>query len=160
VSCVGPLCGPPLRWWVLCGALPSVWVPCLGPLCGSPVWVPRPVALRHVASTRVMSPARSHAPAYKHQPSHEFTGLARCLRAGLTRRIARLVALTPNHRVRSHLRHINQSIKDPHNATHGQGEATSQHHHRGAQPVRHEATQAWGAVSYLRYTFRQNYAPL
>jgi len=39
-SCVGPLCGPPLRWWVLCGALPSVWVPCVGPLCGSPVWVP------------------------------------------------------------------------------------------------------------------------
>ena len=25
---VGPLCGPPLRWWVLCGVLPSVWVPC------------------------------------------------------------------------------------------------------------------------------------
>jgi len=24
VSCMGPLCGPPLRWWVLCGALPSV----------------------------------------------------------------------------------------------------------------------------------------
>jgi len=70
VSCVGPLCGPPLRWWVLCGALPSVWVPCVGPLCGSPVWVPCVgplwrylVALRHVASTRVMSPARSHAPA-------------------------------------------------------------------------------------------------
>jgi len=46
VFCVGPLCGPPLRWWVLCGALPSVWVPCVGPLCrgsplcGSPVWVP------------------------------------------------------------------------------------------------------------------------
>jgi len=37
VFCVGPLCGPPLRWWVLCGALPSVWVP---------VWVPRPVAPR------------------------------------------------------------------------------------------------------------------
>jgi len=37
VSCVGPLCDPPLRWWVLCGALPSVWVPCLGPLCGSPL---------------------------------------------------------------------------------------------------------------------------
>jgi len=56
VPCVGPLCGSPV--WV-----PSVWVPCVGPLCGSPVWVPRPVALRHVASTRVMSPARSHAPA-------------------------------------------------------------------------------------------------
>jgi len=35
VFCVGPLCGAPLRWWVLCGALPSVWVPCVGPLCGS-----------------------------------------------------------------------------------------------------------------------------
>jgi len=80
VFCVGPLCGPPLRWWVLCGALPSLWVPCVGPLCGSPVWVPcvgplcvgplcgSPVwvprrAAFHVASTRVMSPARSHAPA-------------------------------------------------------------------------------------------------
>jgi len=41
VFCVGPLCGPPLRWWVLCGALPSVWLPCVGPLCGSPVWVPK-----------------------------------------------------------------------------------------------------------------------
>ena len=40
VFCVGPLCGPPLRWWVLCGALPSVWVPCVGPLCGFPVGVP------------------------------------------------------------------------------------------------------------------------
>ena len=72
----GPLCSPPLRWWVLCEVLPSVWVPCLGlcgsplcgsPLCGSPVWVPcvgpSTRALRHVASTRVMSPARSHAPA-------------------------------------------------------------------------------------------------
>jgi len=83
VSCVVPLCGPPLPWWVLCGALPSVWVPCVGPLCGSPLWVPsvrvpcvgplcrspvwvsRPVALRHVTSTRVMSPARSHAPALR-----------------------------------------------------------------------------------------------
>jgi len=80
---VGPLCGPPLRWWVLCGALPSVWVPCVGPLCGSPVWVPcvgplcvgplcgSPVwvprrAALHEASTRVMSPARSHAPALYH----------------------------------------------------------------------------------------------
>ena len=40
VFCVGPLCGPPLWWWVLCGALPSAWAPCVGPLCGSPVWVP------------------------------------------------------------------------------------------------------------------------
>jgi len=74
--CVCPV-WVPLRWWVLCGALPSVWVPCLGPLGGSPVWVPSvwvpcvsplcgshgPSRLRHVASTRVMSPARSHAPA-------------------------------------------------------------------------------------------------
>jgi len=80
VFCVGPLRGPPLRWWVFCGALPSVWVPCVGPLCGSPLWIPcvgplcvgplcgSPVwvprrAAFHVASTRVMSPARSHAPA-------------------------------------------------------------------------------------------------
>ena len=28
VFCVGPLCGPPLRWWVLSGVLPSVWVSC------------------------------------------------------------------------------------------------------------------------------------
>jgi len=58
VLCVGPLCGPPFRWWVLCGALLSVWVPCVGPLRGSS----RRAAF-HVASTRVMSPARSHAPA-------------------------------------------------------------------------------------------------
>jgi len=86
VFCVGPLYGPPLWWWVLCGALPSVWVPCVdplwvpcagplcgsplvGPLCGSPVWVPR--RLRHVASTRVMSPARSHAPALLVKFDHE-----------------------------------------------------------------------------------------
>jgi len=58
-SSVGPspLCGSPV--WV-----PCVGPLCVGPLCGSPVWVPRPVALRQVASTRVMSPARSHAPAY------------------------------------------------------------------------------------------------
>jgi len=28
VLCMGPLCGLPLRWWVLCEALPSVLVPC------------------------------------------------------------------------------------------------------------------------------------
>ena len=82
VFCVGPLCGPPFRWWVLCGAwgpplcvgplcASPVRVPCVGPLCGSPlcgslcgspVWVPRRSAF-YVASTRMMSPARSHAPA-------------------------------------------------------------------------------------------------
>jgi len=36
------------------------------------------------------------------------------------------------------------SIKGPHTASHGQGEATSQHHHRGQQTLRHEVTQAWG----------------
>jgi len=57
-SSVGPspLCGSPVR------------VPCAGPLCGSPVWVPSVWVPRraafHVASTRVMSPARSHAPAH------------------------------------------------------------------------------------------------
>jgi len=56
VFCVGPLCDPQLRWWVLCGVLPSVWVNpprlglrsdlclcvfCVGPLCGPPLrwWV-------------------------------------------------------------------------------------------------------------------------
>jgi len=42
---------------------------------------------------------------------------------------------------------ISQSIKGPHKATHGQGEAASQHHHRGQQTLRHEVTQAWGAVN-------------
>jgi len=57
VFCVGPLCGLPLRWWVLCAVLPSVWVPC--------GWGPPPVVSAfHVASTRVMSRARAHAPAY------------------------------------------------------------------------------------------------
>jgi len=37
------------------------------------------------------------------------------------------------------------SIKGPHKATHGQGEATSQHSLRGQQTLRHEVTQAWGA---------------
>ena len=40
---------------------------------------------------------------------------------------------------------VNQSIKDPHKATHEQGEATSQHSHRGQQTLRHEVPQAWGA---------------
>ena len=40
---------------------------------------------------------------------------------------------------------INQSIKGPHKAAHGQEEALSQHRHRGQQTLRHEATQAWGA---------------
>ena len=70
--CVGPLCGSPVRFpcvGPLCGS--PVRFPCVGPLCGSPVWVPcvgplcgSLVVLRLVASTRVMSPARSHAPAY------------------------------------------------------------------------------------------------
>jgi len=51
VPCVGPLCGSPVR-------VPCVGPLCVGPLCGSLV------ALRHVASTHVMPPARSHAPAY------------------------------------------------------------------------------------------------
>jgi len=56
VFCVGPLCGPPLRWWVLWGVLPSVWVPC--------GWGPPPVVSSfYVASTRVMSRARAPAPA-------------------------------------------------------------------------------------------------
>ena len=49
--------------------------------------------------------------------------------------------------LRSSSRSINQSIKGPHKATHGQGEATSQHHNRGQQTLRHEVTHAWGAVN-------------
>jgi len=44
----------------------------------------------------------------------------------------------------------NQSIKGPHKATHGQGEATSQHSHRGQQTLRHEVPQAWGANNESR----------
>jgi len=44
---------------------------------------------------------------------------------------------------------INQSIKGPHKATHGQGEATSQHSHRGQQTLRHEVPQAVGADRLL-----------
>jgi len=40
--------------------------------------------------------------------------------------------------------HLKQSIKGPHKATHWQGEATSQHSHRGQQTLRHEVPQAWG----------------
>jgi len=61
VFCVGPLRGPPLRWWVLCGVLPSVWVPC--------GWGPPPSCSRStLASTRVMSRARAPAPAYTPLP--------------------------------------------------------------------------------------------
>jgi len=42
---------------------------------------------------------------------------------------------------------INQSIKGPYKATHGQGEATSWHHHREQQTLRHQVKQAWGAVN-------------
>jgi len=75
---VGPLWGPPLCVGPLCWS--PVRVPCVGPLCGSPlygspVWVPcvgPSSRCVHVASTRVMSPARTHAPAQprtmKHSP--------------------------------------------------------------------------------------------
>ena len=36
------------------------------------------------------------------------------------------------------------SIKDPHKDTHGQGEATSQHCHRGQQTLRHKVTGLGG----------------
>jgi len=51
VPCVGPLCGSPLCGSPLCGS--PVWLPCVGPSS----------RCVHGASTRVMSPARSHAPA-------------------------------------------------------------------------------------------------
>ena len=42
---------------------------------------------------------------------------------------------------------LNQSINQRfYSATHGQGEATSQHSHRGQETLRHEVPQAWGAV--------------
>jgi len=54
VFCVGPLCGPPLRWWVLCGVLPSVLVPCgWGPPL-SCSWFPWQMFL-------ILSLARAHA---------------------------------------------------------------------------------------------------
>jgi len=46
--------------------------------------------------------------------------------------------------------HSNQSIKGPHKATHAQGEATSEHYHRGQQTLRHEVPQAWGAKNESR----------
>jgi len=42
--------------------------------------------------------------------------------------------------------HLGIAIKGPHKATHGQGKAASQHHHRGQQTLRQEVTQALGAV--------------
>jgi len=44
--------------------------------------------------------------------------------------------------------YVNQTInqRSSHKATHGQGEATFQHHHRGQQTLGHEVMQAWGAV--------------
>jgi len=41
VLCGSPV-GPPLRWWVPCGALPSVWVSCgvPPPPVGDPLWGP------------------------------------------------------------------------------------------------------------------------
>jgi len=48
---------------------------------------------------------------------------------------------------------INVSIKGSHEATHGQGEAASQHNHRGQQTLRHEMPQEdtrVGRVSSLR----------
>jgi len=74
VFCVGPLCGPPLRWWVLCGALPSVWVPCVGPLrgspeCGSPVWVPRRAASSGIYS-RDSSRSFTRSRSWYHHWSH------------------------------------------------------------------------------------------
>jgi len=45
---------------------------------------------------------------------------------------------------------VNQSIKGPHKATHGQVEAASQHNHRGQQPLRRKVPQAWGARNESR----------
>jgi len=50
------------------------------------------------------------------------------------------IALRGEH-MRDKRTSINQSIKGRHKATHGQGEATSQHHHKGQQTLRHKVTQ-------------------
>jgi len=76
VFCVGPLCGPPLRWWVLCGALPSVWVPCVGPLCGSPVGVPcvGPLCVGPLCGSPVWVPRRAASCCiYSRDASRAFT---------------------------------------------------------------------------------------
>ena len=79
---VGPLWGPPLCVGPLCGS--PVRVPCVGPLCrsplcGTPVWVPcvgPSSRCVHVASIRVMSPARSHAPAQESPRIHMNINMA------------------------------------------------------------------------------------
>jgi len=38
-----------------------------------------------------------------------------------------------------------RGVDGPGKATHGQGEATSQHSHRGQHTLRYEVPQAWGA---------------
>jgi len=76
VFCVGPLCGPPLWWWVLCGTLPSVWVPCVGPLCGSPVWVPcvGPLCVGPLCGSPVWVPRRAASCGiYSRDVSRSFT---------------------------------------------------------------------------------------
>jgi len=76
VFCVGPLCGPPLRWWVLCGALPSVLVPCVGPLCGSPVRVPcvGPLCVGPLCGSPVWVPRRAASYCiYSRDASRSFT---------------------------------------------------------------------------------------
>ena len=73
---MGPLCGPPLRWWVLCGALPSVWVHCVGPLCGSPVWVPcvGPLCVGPLCGSPVCIPRRAASCCiYSRDASRSFT---------------------------------------------------------------------------------------
>ena len=53
------------------------------------------------------------------------------------------------------------AIKGPYKATHGQGEATSQHHHRGQQTLRHEVTQARGAVGGIPLSiYPSTYPPI
>ena len=54
VFCVGPLFGPPFRWWVPCGALPSMWVPCeVPPFSGwGPLWGPPLRSLTTLHSSR------------------------------------------------------------------------------------------------------------
>jgi len=59
VFCVGPLCGPPLRWWVFCGV-------CVGPLWvgSSPVVFPFLVASVPRLASRSRSRSRSYIPPF------------------------------------------------------------------------------------------------
>ena len=55
--------------------------------------------------------------------------------------IRQIWGLNPLREKNGSLRPIDNRSKGPHKTTHGQGEATSQHSHRGQQTLRHEVPQ-------------------